>query len=133
MSDWERVKGYINLFTCTETFNGCKYVVEVQSEDRTKSIRLWVAVSSGKKRKELKIFEEKENKSLGGLKALLWIKKVVLDFPRFYKELYRTEDIKLYICISWADSRRRDIYQRLEKEGFFFRQIDGSKTLVKEV
>jgi hypothetical protein len=101
--------------------------------ESTKSIKLWVALSSGKKRKDLKIFEDKENKSFGGIKALIWVKKAILEFPEYYKEAYITEDVKLYICIQWSDNRRRDVYKRLEKDGFYFKHIDGSKALVKEI
>jgi hypothetical protein len=38
---------------------------------------------------------------------------------------------KQYICVAWADSRRRDIYQRLVKEGFIFTMDDGEKILMK--
>lgn len=131
--NWIKDPRYTNIFTCTEYFNGYRYKIEISTEERSKSIRLWVGLSSGKKRKELDIYGDKENKSLGGIKALFWVKKAILAFPEYYKNLYRTEDVKLYICIHWADSRRRDIYKRLEKDGFYFMTIDRSKTLIKEV
>ena len=131
--NWSKDKRYNNVFICSEYFNGYKYTVEITVEDKIKSLRFWVAVSSGKKRKDLNIFEEKENKSLGGIKALFWVKKAILHFPTFYTEGWRTENTKMYICVTWADSRRRDIYKRLEKDGFYFMQIDGNKTLIKEV
>ena len=123
----------MNIFTCTEYFNEYKYKVEISTEERSKSIRFWVGLTSGKKRKELNIYEDKKNKSLGGIKALLWAKKAILAFPNYFKEKYVTDDVKLYICIHWADSRRRDIYQRLERDGFYFSTIDGNKTLIKKV
>ena len=132
--NWIKDTRYNNVFTCSESFNGYKYTIEVTVEDKIKSLRFWIAVSSGKKRKELDIFEDKKNKSLGGLKALFWIKKAVLHFPTFYHKGWMTDNTRMYICITWADSRRRDIYEKfLEKDGFSFMNIDGKKTLVKEI
>ena len=65
---------------------------------------------------------------------LFWIKKAVLHFPTFYHKGWMTDNTRMYICITWADSRRRDIYEKfLEKDGFSFMNIDGKKTLVKEI
>lgn len=47
--------------------------------------------------------------------------------------MYHTKGLKLYICIDWADNRRRNIYQRLQKEGFTFRNINNHKSLVKQI
>lgn len=35
--------------------------------------------------------------------------------------------------ISWSDSRRRDIYKRLEKDGFRFTLDEGKKVLMKRI
>lgn len=131
--NWIKDNRYTNVFTCTETFGKYKYVVEILVDYKPKTVRFWVALSSGKKRKELDVFEDKENKSFGGIRALFWVKKAILHFPEFYTKGYITEDVKCFICIHWADSRRRNIYKRLEKEGFYFMHIDGQKTLMKEV
>jgi hypothetical protein len=102
-------------------------------ETLNKSLRCWVSVSSGKKRKELDIFHDKDNKSLGGIKALFWIKRVILEFPNYFDKMYDTSGLNVYLCIGWADNRRRNIYSRLEKEGFYFMNIDNQKVLIKQI
>lgn len=132
--NWVKDDRYSNVYTCSEYFDKYKYTVEIMWEERSKSIRFWVGLSSGKKRKDLEIFEQKSNKSLGGIKSLIWAKKTMLQFPEFFKKNYRTEDIKLFICIMWSDNRRRKIYERLlKKDNFYFMSIDGKKTLIKEI
>lgn len=131
--EWKKCKKHNNTFLCEKKFGKYKYLVEVWVEDTSNSLRYWVAVSSGKKRKELDIYEDKPNKSLGGIKALLWIKNAILDFPKFYTREYYTENFKIYLCVRWADSRRRDVYKRLTKYGFYFMHIDNEKTLIKEI
>ena len=91
----------------------------------------WVHVSSGKKRKEFEIFEEKESKSLGGIRALFWVREAMYDFPKYFSN--RVRNRTEYLCIGWADSRRRNIYQRLEKEGFLFMVDNGNKILMKKL
>ena len=131
--EWNKLDGYTNVFYKLNKFNGCMYKISITIEETGKSIRMWVDVSSGKKRRHLDIFEEKDDKSYGGIKALMWLKQTMLGFPEWFKSNYNTEDVKLYICIAWSDSRRRDIYSRLEKEGFFFKKIDRCKVLVKDI
>jgi hypothetical protein len=127
---YEREEGKV-FYTCKE-FNGCKYYLYVSVYENNKSDKFWISISSGKKRKDLHIFEEKENKSTGGLKALVWIKKSMLEFPNFYNRKNNSKK-KQYICVSWADSRRRNIYQRLIKDGFSFSIDDGEKILIKKL
>jgi hypothetical protein len=55
------------------------------------------------------------------------------DFPKFYADRRNIKELNTYICIGWADSRRRNIYQRLEKEGFRFSMEDGKKILIKKL
>jgi hypothetical protein len=52
----------------------------------------------------------------------------MLEFPNSTIKKYSNK--KQYICVAWADSRR-DIYQRLVKEGFIFTMDDGEKILMK--
>lgn len=129
--DWKRYRRDEGEFYYKdEYFNGFKYHLEVYVDTTFKSEKFWFALSSGKKRKELEIFEDKDRKSGGGIKALIWAKNEILGFSNY---LNNTFNKNRYICIRWADSRRRDIYQRLEKEGFEFQMIDNVKTLVKKV
>ena len=129
--EWIKDKDYTNTYYTTKKFNGYQYNVFIVVEDNTKSVKYWVSVSSGKKRAEFEIFEDKENKSLGGIRALFWIKEAMYNFPEFYSK--RVDGRNQYICIGWADSRRRDIYARLQKEGFTFTMEWGKKVLMKKL
>ena len=64
------------------------------------------------------------------MKALIWCKDTILEFPAEYN---RDKDLKQYICIGWSDNRRRNIYDRLRRYGFEYSQIDNRKTLIKQV
>jgi len=57
--NWKQDKADKRFFTCEKYFDKYKYVVEIFVEDKNKSSLFWVAVSSGKKRKELEIFQSK--------------------------------------------------------------------------
>ena len=130
LKERDRESGY-ELYVTSKEFNGDTYVVLISVYKTLKVDRFWVAVSSGKKRKEFEIFEEKASKSLGGIRALFWIKEAMYDFPKYFSNRVRgrTE----YLMIGWADSRRRDIYQRLEKEDFQFANHEGKKILMKKL
>lgn len=129
--DWIRHRRDEGEFYYKEQyFNGFKYLIEVGVYTTFKTEQYWFALSSGKKRKELLIFEDKERKSKGGMQALLWAKKEMLSFPDYFGNPFNK---KRYLCIRWADSRRRDIYQRLEREGFQFQIIDKEKILIKKL
>ncbi len=129
--EWHKDKRFTNVYYTSEKFNGYQYNVVISVELTDKTVKYWVAVSSGKKRREFEIFEEKEIKSLGGIRALFWIKEAIYDFPKFYSKY--VDNRNQYICIGWADSRRRDIYKRLEKESFQFMVERGHKILMKKI
>ena len=131
--NWIKDPKYINTYYTTEKFNGYQYNVLVIVEETDKSIKYWIHASSGKKRKEFEIFEDKENKSLGGIRALFFIKEAMFDFPRYFKERRYVGNKTCYLCVGWADNRRRKIYQRLDKEGFQFMIEDGRKILMKKL
>lgn len=129
--DWIRHRRDEGEFYYKEQyFNGFKYLIEVGVYTTFKTEMYWFALSSGKKRKDLLVFEEKEKKSKGGIQALLWAKKEMLAFPEYFGNPFNK---RRYICIRWADSRRRDIYQRLEREGFRFEMMWREKILIKKV
>ena len=129
--DWMKDKNYTNVWITTKSFNGYQYNVIVIPDITDKTIKYWIHASSGKKRKEFEIFEDKKNKSLGGIRALFFIRDAMYDFPKYFSNRVRgrTE----YLMIGWADSRRRNIYQRLEKEGFLFMVDNGNKILMKKL
>ena len=129
--EWIKDKRYTNLYYISKQFNGFTYNAVMTLEETDKSVKYWFSISSGKKRKDFEIFEEKDNKSFGGVSALFWLKECLLDFPTFFApRLYSRNQ---YLVIGWADSRRRNIYQRLEKEGFQFAMENNKKVLVKKL
>ena len=129
--EWIKDTRYTNVYYIYKQFNGFTYNAVMTLEESDKSVKYWFSISSGKKRKEFEIFEEKASKSLGGIRALFWIKEAMYDFPKYFSNIVRgrTE----YLMIGWADSRRRNIYQRLEKEGFLFMVDNGNKILMKKL
>jgi len=131
--DWIKDPQYTNTYYTTKKFNGYQYNVLIITEETDKSFKYWIHVSSGKKRKEFEIFEDKENKSLGGIRALFWIKEAMFDFYNYITKRRSLDNKAVYICVGWADNRRRNIYQRLEKEGFKFSMENGKKILIKRL
>lgn len=130
--DWEKLPGWWNIYHKCKEFNGFTYSVQITVLENQKSQKFYVAVASGKKRKDMEVFEQKAEKSLGGMKALLWIKETVLEFPKYFNKV-KTAKKNQYICIGWADSRRRNIYERLKKDGFIFMMDEGQKILIKKL
>ena len=85
-----------------------------------------VLLSSGKKRKELKIFEEKKNISFNGYEVLTKVFSIVnTEFPKFYNS-----DITLVVF--WADTKRRRVYKRLENYGWRLSRVDGNLCYLKK-
>ena len=131
--EWVKDKNYTNVWITTKKFNGYQYNVIVIPDITDKTIKYWIHASSGKKRREFEIFEDKKNKSFGGIRALFFIRDAMYDFPKYFRNTSNIEGKKEYLMIGWADSRRRDIYQRLEKEGFQFMMDGGNKILMKKL
>lgn len=101
-------------YLTTKTFGNCTYYLFFTIQDA----KVWVSLSSGNKRKYALVFEEKEVKSTGGLKALLWAKETILLFPDWYLSRGCATHIVM-LCIKPTDNRRKIIYQRgLEPLGF---------------
>ena len=118
-----KIKKYGNTFYKIEIFL-CTY---------SKSAKVWASVSSGKKRKHLESFEENNYSRDGGIKALVWCKEEILSIFKFIEHIYNIEGLNKYICIGWSDSKRRNVYSRLEKEGFYFMVEDRLKILMKKI
>ena len=130
--EWNKLEKYVDCFYTSKEFNGYTYNVIISVEKTDKSVKYYVAVSSGKKRKEFDIFEEKENKSFGGISALFWIREAIYDFPDFYSR--NVDGRRQYICIGWADSRRKKIYKKyLEKGGFVLMRDNNYSILMKKL
>lgn len=125
----ERGENY-EEFEISKDFNGDTYTVTITVFFTFKAEKFWISASSGNKRKHKEIFEDKDYKSKGGIEALIWIKEVMLNFPKFYGNRFKK---KQYIIVSWTDSRRRDIYKRLERYGFRFTLDEGKKVLMKKI
>ena len=85
-----------------------------------------VMLSSGKKRRELKIFEEKKSKSFNGIEVLIKILNIVnIEFPKFYNS-------DLTLVVFWADNKRRRVYKRLENYGWRLNRVDGNLCYLKK-
>lgn len=129
--EWIKDTRYTNVYYISKQFNGFQYNAIMTLEETDKSVKCYFSASSGKKRKEFEIFEDKDSKSFGGIKALFWLRDCLLDFSTFFApKLYGRN---LYLCVAWSDNRRRNIYQRLEKEGFIFMREYRSKILMKKI
>ena len=131
--EWIKDPEYTNVYYTAKKFNDYQYNVIITTEETDKSLKYWIHVSSGKKRREFEVFEDKENKSLGGIRALFWVKEAMFDFGDYIKRRRNLDNKNIYICVGWADNRRRNIYQRLEKEGFRFSMGGGKKILIKQL
>lgn len=132
--EWHRSKVTRDIYYCERTFNGCTYRVTIYVENWIKSVKFHCGASSGRKRKDLEVFLEKDNKSTGGIRALLWIRDKIFEFPNVYAQWDKASKNKnRYILIGWSDNRRRNIYERLKKDGFYFAYDDGKKHLIKKL
>lgn len=86
--DWIKDTRYTNLYYVSKQFNGFTYNAVMTLEETDKSVKCYFSASSGKKRKEFEIFEDKDSKSFGGIKALFWLRDCLLDFPTFLRQNY---------------------------------------------
>ena len=75
---WKKDLQYENAFSIYKKFNSTFYKLTIQLQYHGKTIKYWVFLSSGKKRKEFNFYEDKPNKSDGGIEALLWAKEKIL-------------------------------------------------------
>ena len=132
---WKMDLQYENAFSIYKKFNSTFYKLTTQLQYHGKTIKYWVFLSSGKKRKEFNYYENKPNKSDGGIKALLWAKEKIFSFHEFFISNYciGNEVKNFYICLKWADSKRRNVYSRLIKYGFYFMYDEGEKILMKKI
>ena len=127
--DWQIDKRWQEKTYYTEqVFNNCTYHLEIFIIERYKSNVYWVRLSSGKKRKEIDVFDIKDKKSVGGVKALFWAREALYNFIHTHK--FKSK--KNLICIAWADNRRRNIYEKYLPD-FKYESIEGIKVLVKRV
>lgn len=137
MGEWELDEQYIDTWFICKKFGTCNYKLTVYVEVLNKSVKYNIGLSSGRKRSDLDIYENKDVKSDGGISALLWAVNTAMSFPELFKEKrsnFISKKIKNhYLCINWADSRRRDIYARLNKYGFKFMNFNNEKTLIKKI
>lgn len=127
---WVKDKEFTNVYYKIKKFNTTFYKLDLTLDYNVKVLKIWACASSGKKRRDLEDAEPNDYKRDGGIKALLWMKNELLDILDY---LDVQPHYKVYICISWADSKRRDVYGRLEREGFRFMVDEGSKILMKRI
>lgn len=62
----------------------------------------YVSLSSGKKRRELDVYEQKPERSHNSWEVVKWCLECIADFP-----------YKGNIVVQWADNRRKRIYGRI--------------------
>jgi len=130
--NWEKDTKFTNVWHAFNTFNGFTYEVVAIIDKTDKSDKFWFSVGSGKKRKDISVWEQKDKKSLGGVSALIWIKNMILYFPEYYTSTpYGKDKKRRYLIIGWSDNKRRNIYERLKKYGFRFSMESGNKILIK--
>lgn len=119
---WYKDERYINVYH----YKYLTYRITIEVETLKKSVRYFVLLSSGKKRKQLDIYEQKSQKTNGNLKNLKELYNIILSFDKYYNS-----DKKTMYCINWSDSRRRKIYERLLlNKGWIIRKIDNYDTLI---
>lgn len=114
-------------------FNNTFYKFRVEIEFTDKTIKAYISASSGRKRKDLEIFEPRSEKPKGGIKALMWLKKELYELPKFLKDQFKVENFRVYICVGWINSQRRRVYSRLEKEGYLMTKDKFGFILMKEI
>lgn len=108
------------------TFQGVHW-----DNQRTAEFSVWLTVF--RKRKQISNIVLHET-GKDGLKTLLFAKAAILDFEKFIVEKYADCHKKIFINISWDDSRRRNVYYRgLKKEGYAFNKFNRKKVLSKKI
>lgn len=123
------------VFIITRKFNNFFYRVLLQESECRRTIFLNVAITSGRKRKDLDNYEEVVGIPSGGIKALVWCFNCIEEFvemsrSRFYE--YKGKD--LLVTVKWIDSQRRRVYSRLERYGYSLQRLgDGLQYTKKYV
>ena len=116
-----------------KVINNSKYRIDFHPYIFTESLRLYVSVSSGKKKKELNFSSlEKQNNSDGGIKALFWYKQVIKELIERQEDIIKWySDYKnIHIIVQWEDKKRRDVYTYgLKDLGFYITHDLGNKCL----
>lgn len=97
------------FYTTSKAFGKSVYYLYFHIDRTT----VTVALSSGNKRKHKFTFSDKLSKSEGGIKALIWAKNTVEEFPVWYSKTFKYWLPTLTrICIIPENSRKRRIYKR---------------------
>lgn len=130
---WEKDNSFEDTFYKIRKINNTYYKISLVFYFYNKSIKVNIGVSSGNKRKHLDSFEPNDYTRDGGVKALVWVKEELKSIPEFIESYYFVGGRKKYLCIRWVDAQRRDVYSRLQREGFYFVNEDGERFLIKKV
>ncbi len=135
--EWERYErddlsfnGYYHIFRKEALFGKIKFRILASVNP---DLDVFIGVSSGRKRKQLEIFEDKGEKNIGcGIEVLKWIKQSVLEFPEWHANNHSYPLRSLQIQAS--DKRRWEIYKRsLVREGFYTQKTRDGYCLYKKL
>ena len=108
-------------YQIVKEFGRDKYFLEFMID----SDKVFVYLSSGNKRKHKEVFEDKDYKSSGGLKALFWARDSMFDFIKFRPTKYTV--------VGWTNSRRKRVYKRaLCDYGFYEGVVEKVPCLLKK-
>ena len=123
--EWsQKIEDGYKVYQTEEVFNGDTYRLEVTVDTESKTTKFWISLSSGRKRRDLEILEEKGKKSRGGLKALFWAREAIKDFEKGLNSGT--------LVIGWSDTRRKKIYQKYLKD-FQIMKFNEGFVLVKKI
>lgn len=130
---WKKDKEIEDAFYKIKKINTTYYKLTFSVYYYNKSIKIEIAASSGNKRKHLDDYTVNNFHRDGGIKALLWLRDEINGILDFLEGYYILGNRKRYISIAWEDSQRRNVYSRLQKEGFYFMMDEGRKVLIKRI
>lgn len=140
MESFERIKvdnctyGYFKTHKLKNNQTASIYFIQ---EELSKGTEYCVVFAIANKKKHIKQWITGERDALSyketgtcGLEGLIWAKQQIL----FFEEFIKTKRDNVTICISWADNRRRNVYERaLSKYGYKISYRYSSKYISKKI
>ncbi|AFF28212.1 gp214 [Sphingomonas phage PAU] len=122
--------GYYHAYIVTRKFGNVKARLGINLDPY---MNCYVSLSSGRKRKQLSIYEDKPEKNSCGIEILIWTKEAMLDFPIWFNDRHINKLNSM--LVTGSDTRRFKIYKRyLIPHGFYTqKQHDGGIYLFKKL